>query len=1188
MSGSRRGWLRGLGVTAAAGGIAGAVLAGLYHHHVVRVPGDHLAPEAVRSVVVQESPVYYADGVTRVGVFFEDEHRDYVAFEDLPVAWTAAVVAAEDASFWTHAGIDPKHVVRAVRDNLQAGGLVAGGSTLTQQTAKNLFYRPDRTLRSKLREALDALRLEHHYDKATILELYANQFHVTGNGRGLGIAARHFFDKSPDDLTVLECAFLAGLVKGPANYDPFLGDAERQARATANAEARTRYVLRRLTEVDTDALTGPIPDDPELAATWAARREAVEAARAEAARLLDAGFTLPFDRGTFRFDSSAVLDEVARRLAEPPFDEVFEAAGIDDPRTAGIQVVTTLDPVAQRAATYGLWHHLTEVGMQLEGLGAEAFLRPEDEAPRFDRHRPPVPWTFRAGRVAEVIAPEDGRRSLRVDLGGHDCHVDRDALVRAAVTVARAASQDPTSKVSTAGVEAFVDGLPVDRVVWVSVRSVEEDGTATCDLEVRPELQGASVVVDDGRVLAMVGGNDNRNFNRATALRQVGSVWKTVVLHAALELGWSPTDRLDNRRAVFPFSTTFYYPRPDHVSTDEVSLAWAGAKSENLATVWLLYHLVDGLSTERLAELAAAFDLARREGESEDDYRLRIQRAGVLPTPARVQEALYLDARREVLASLPRSAHPDDAVALRSLLYGWGFEAEARRARPEHQALLEHAWTRLEPLHRACGPQHAALEAAFARGEVPADGALPDLWVREAPSPEGDAVDAALGQAARPVEVACGAPGPGEGWIRPHALDAPGATPPGADAPDDAPGDETWTAEQRRWLGGLFGRRKPPTPEDPPVRRRAVPFEDAWVGGRLHGATLDALASALERRRLARDLAGDEAPGLYDPAILYHHQDFRVLLALRYVAGVADRYGVRSEVQEVLSLPLGASEITLEESATLYEGLIDGEMWTFPGEVRGAVARRDVPSPPSSALLIAELRDAEGAVLYRALPAAEPGTAPVVGVLTRDVLGHVVDHGTGRRARGAVSLGGAPLPLVGKTGTTNDFRNAAFVGALPRVDGDRLDDGPILAVYVGYDDNREMRRGRLRLDGSRGALPAWVTTARGLAAGGVLGEATSAPSGGWAWTTPRDLVEVPVDPSDGRPTDAPSDTTVLTRAQPEVLVEVHRPIDANGRRPRRAAPRTEDVERWLQRRQEAWKTVPRVDVWVRPEPRDDG
>src|SRR5262249_38744049 len=148
--------------------------------------------EHLRNVVSRESTVTYRDG-TRLGVFFAHEHRRYVPFDELPPAWAMSIVAVEDARFWTHHGIDPRGIGRALRDNLRALDVVAGGSTLSQQTAKNLFYREDRSLRAKFVEMIDAQRLEAHFDKAEILELYANQFHVTSNGRGIGIAARHFF-----------------------------------------------------------------------------------------------------------------------------------------------------------------------------------------------------------------------------------------------------------------------------------------------------------------------------------------------------------------------------------------------------------------------------------------------------------------------------------------------------------------------------------------------------------------------------------------------------------------------------------------------------------------------------------------------------------------------------------------------------------------------------------------------------------------------------------------------------------------------------------------------------------------------------------------------------------------------------------------------------------------------------------
>ena len=227
---------------------AGSCMGGWsYQAHVVEDPGPQFTRESIQAIIAQESPVYYRDGATRIGVFFDLEHRAYVPYADIPKAYVEAIVSAEDGDFFEHNGVSPKHIVRATLQNMKAGAVVAGGSTLTQQTAKNLFYRPDRSFRSKWGELVNALRLEAHFSKEEILEFYANQFHVSANGRGLGIAARYFFDKDVKELSVKECAFIAGLVKAPSRYNPFVGGTEERRQAAREAaEQRTAYVLRRM------------------------------------------------------------------------------------------------------------------------------------------------------------------------------------------------------------------------------------------------------------------------------------------------------------------------------------------------------------------------------------------------------------------------------------------------------------------------------------------------------------------------------------------------------------------------------------------------------------------------------------------------------------------------------------------------------------------------------------------------------------------------------------------------------------------------------------------------------------------------------------------------------------------------------------------------------------------------------
>lgn len=1122
--------LGALSGTAAAVGVVGLGVAGVaawfaYDHYIVANPGPEFDRAHVRSIIAQESPVYYRDGTTRVGVFFESEHRQFVPFDELPQAYVMAIVAAEDGTYWTHPGVSPKHFVRAMRDNFLAGTVVGGGSTLTQQTAKNLFYRPDRSLRAKLAELVNALKLEAHFEKSEILEFYVNQFHVTGNGRGLGIAARHFFDKDPQELTTLEAAFLAGLVKGPANYDPFFGDDEHRQRAIERAHSRTRYVLSRIVAEPIENLAGP-PSDGTRAGDERRRQRLAEARviRSEAERLLADGFELPFKHGTFRYDSSALLDEVARRLAEPPFAEILGNAGIDDPRNAGLVVVTTLDETVQRDATYALWHHLTEAGIWLEAKGAADFVVTGARPPRFDPDLLPGLHEFRLAQVAEKPG-DKGKKTVVLDLGGASCLVDRAGVVRVAVATERGRKQDAGAKASSDVVDAWVEALPAGGVVLASVRQVGPEGLL-CDLELRPELQGAVVALEGGQVRAMVGGNDNRNFNRASALRQFGSTWKPLVYHAALSLGWSPDDLVDNGRNVFPYSSTWYYPSPDHAPQPTVSLAWAGVNSENLAAVWLLYHLTDRLDGDEVRQLAGQLDLAPRPGESQPDFQRRIQQLGVLPSRDRVEEGLYLQSRREVLAGIDSSRHPEDEVGVQSLLYGWGFARQRSRAGGGKQRALSNDFQSLRERAPGCRFQYEALQRAVESGQPPDAAVLTDLTVQR----EGDVVHVACGEAP-------------EGFVRPDATFVEGTW---ASVAEPAPEPEP---------GPRFRFRPRPRPR---VERAEGPrldaLDDLVLDGRLHWSTLDELAAAFERRQLTQDETAD----LYDPEILYWHQDFRVLLGMRYLSSLAQDFGVQTEIHEVLAMPLGASEITIEEATLLYEGLLTGQTWEFPGRSRG----KPVPPSPSASLLIGEIRDVDGKVLYRADGRTTTVTDPEIGGMTTDILRNVVLHGTGRRAADAVKLGSTTVPVAGKTGTTNDYRNAAFVGVVPKATPDGWDvaSGWFVGAYVGYDDNRPMSAGRIRLQGASGALPAWIGTAQGIASAGLLGAA--APSDP-TLLAPASLVRLPVESTRGTGDEAGT-ASILVRgdaltAWPDLqLPSIRRPTRPAGPRNDEAPAAPED------------------------------
>ncbi len=180
--------------------------------------------------------VYASDG-TLVEEFFI-EKRYFTRISRVPVRVRNAFVAAEDSDFYAHFGFDLFGIGRAVLANARAGGVVQGGSTITQQVVKALLLNPERSYERKLREVLLAMKLEHELSKERILELYLNQIYFGAGNYGIQAATRSYFNKEVEGLTTAEAALLAGLPQAPSRYSPM--------RHPEAAHARKRYVLRRM------------------------------------------------------------------------------------------------------------------------------------------------------------------------------------------------------------------------------------------------------------------------------------------------------------------------------------------------------------------------------------------------------------------------------------------------------------------------------------------------------------------------------------------------------------------------------------------------------------------------------------------------------------------------------------------------------------------------------------------------------------------------------------------------------------------------------------------------------------------------------------------------------------------------------------------------------------------------------
>jgi penicillin-binding protein 1A len=176
-----------------------------------------IAPELPS--VAQSSSMYASDG-TLLTVLHGEENRVNVRFEQMPQHLIDAVVAIEDERFWLHRGVDPIGLVRAVRRNVAEGGIRQGGSTITQQTVKNLLIERERSLGGKLEEASLALQLERTHSKERVLELYLNSIYFGKGAYGVEAASRTYFNKSVSDISLSEAAVLAGLIKFPNAANP--------------------------------------------------------------------------------------------------------------------------------------------------------------------------------------------------------------------------------------------------------------------------------------------------------------------------------------------------------------------------------------------------------------------------------------------------------------------------------------------------------------------------------------------------------------------------------------------------------------------------------------------------------------------------------------------------------------------------------------------------------------------------------------------------------------------------------------------------------------------------------------------------------------------------------------------------------------------------------------------------------
>jgi len=473
----------GLGALVLAAALAGAA-GGLLAAYLRDLPALETLEEYRPSLVT----TLYGDDDQPFASLFE-QRRILLPLAQVPAPLKQALLAAEDAHFYQHRGINPWAILRAFWANLRALHTVEGGSTITQQLARVLFLTPERSLPRKIKEALLAVQIERRYSKDKILELYMNQIYLGNGAYGFEAAAQTYFSKSVRDLTLGEAAMLAGLPSGPTKYSPIL-DPER-------ARRRRDHVLSRMLRV------GFIT--PAQAA--AAAREPLDGPR--------------FARGA----------QAAPYFVEYVRQQIEERYGTFAVYHGGLKVYTTLNPRLQRAAEDAVIGGLRDID-KTRGLRRGA-------APAAQRPQPAY-LSLKVGDIVPGTVARVGPAAIEVQVGRY----------RGEVPFARMGwtrLKNPAQAFAE-GMPVKVRVVAVDEPRRAAHFDLEQDPAMEgAFLALDPRTGGIKAMVGG---YSFERSKFNRALQ---AKRQPGSAFKPFVYGAAFENGFTPISILEDAPITFRF-----------------------------------------------------------------------------------------------------------------------------------------------------------------------------------------------------------------------------------------------------------------------------------------------------------------------------------------------------------------------------------------------------------------------------------------------------------------------------------------------------------------------------------------------------------------------------------------------------------------------------------------------------------
>ena len=429
------------------------------------------------------------------------EKRLFVPVDKIPERVKQAFIASEDKHFYSHGGIDYIGIVRAVLNNLKnmgKGRRPAGASTITQQVAKNFLLSSEVSYIRKVKEAILAHRMNKAFTKEHVLELYLNEIYLGNRSYGVAAAALNYFNKSLDELTLEEIAYLAALPKGPNNYHP--------VKKYDAAIIRRNWVITRMVE------------------DGYATKEEADIAKEKP--------LITVERKTgFLKDAEYYSEEVRRTISHN--------LGEDALYEGGLIVRTTINPKIQSMATKSFRKGLLEYDIRHGYTGAKKNIAIDDNYKenllKAELEKGAEPSWEKA-----VVMNTDNRKAKIETVSGNEGHIYLEDIAWA----------KPRLKNNSVGAAPTVVSSVLNVGDVIYVEKTDNSKTKNKDaylLRQIPQAQGGMVVIDPhtGKVLALVGGFDFKKsqFNRATqAYRQTGSSFKPFVYLTALEMGYSPND----------------------------------------------------------------------------------------------------------------------------------------------------------------------------------------------------------------------------------------------------------------------------------------------------------------------------------------------------------------------------------------------------------------------------------------------------------------------------------------------------------------------------------------------------------------------------------------------------------------------------------------------------------------------